>query len=112
MPLGADCCCGSFIILLTSYCYREPTPHYLGVVKTLLMALVCLCPPLWIHDSDDEGLLLVKERLFCHMDDERAVLMLQRDWSVEPGRRMRINAECRGPAGDECWQCVMQHRVL
>ena len=30
------------------------------------------------------------------MDDERAVLTLQRDWSVKLGRRMRINAERRG----------------
>ena len=39
--------CGSGLLLwvITSYCCREPTRRYLGVVKTLFVALACLCPP-------------------------------------------------------------------
>ena len=62
---------------MTSYCYREPTPHYLGVVKTLLMAPPCLCPPLQIvYGGDEES---CEDRQYCDMDGERVILTLQRD---------------------------------
>jgi len=44
---GKTYACGSGLLLwvVASYCCREPTPCCLGVVKTPLVALACLCPP-------------------------------------------------------------------